>query len=68
MKTQEKDRNVKMNLTVPKEFADLLTLKATNEYLKTATYVKRFLMKHLLRDGDNQDKQSINQNGNRMED
>ena len=65
MKT--KSENVKMNLTVPKEFADLLTTKANNDYMKTATWVKRFLMKHLLQDGDKQDKNSINENGNRME-
>lgn len=67
MKTKVKDENVKMNLTVPKEFADLLTIKAHNDYLKTSTWVKRFLMKHILPEADKQEKNSMNSNVNRME-
>lgn len=67
MKTQEKEANTKINLSVPPEFAELLTVKAHNDYMPLATWVKRFLMKNLLKTGDNQDKQSMNQNGKRMD-
>ena len=67
MKTQQKEANVKINISVPKPFANLLEDKAHNEFLKTATYVKRLLMKHLLQDGDKLDKKSMNQNEKRIE-
>ena len=43
----EKD-NVKMNLTLPKGFYELLQEESKSDFMKTATWVKRFLMKHLL--------------------
>lgn len=67
MKRKSEEANVKMNLTVPKEFADLLTIKAHNDYLKTSTWVKRFLMKHILPEADKQDSTSLNQNAKRMD-
>jgi len=40
--------NVKMNLTLPKGFYELLQCESRRDFMKTATWVKRFLMKHLL--------------------
>lgn len=47
LKENEKD-NVKMNLTLPRGFYELLVHESDKEYIKTATWVRRFLMKHLL--------------------
>ena len=43
-----KKENVKMNLTLSREFYEFLKEKSSQDYMKTATWVKRFLMKHLL--------------------
>ena len=50
MKYQEKSEmdNVKMNLTLPKGFYELLQHESRRDYLRTATWVKRYLMNHLL--------------------
>ncbi len=40
--------NVKMNLTLPRGFYELLVHKSDSDYMKTATWVKQFLMRHLL--------------------
>ena len=66
MKEKLKEANTKINLSVPTEFADLLTTKAHNDYMPLATWVKSFLMKNLLKSGDKRDL-NINENGNRME-
>lgn len=42
--------NVKMNLTLPKGFYELLQHESRRDFMKTATWVKRFLMKHLLKE------------------
>ena len=41
-------KQVKMNLTLDRDFYDLLKEKATGDYMKVATWTKRFLMKNLL--------------------
>lgn len=43
-----KNEKVKMNLTLSREFYEFLKEKSSQDYMKTATWVKRFLMKHLL--------------------
>ena len=43
-----KKENVKMNLTLSRDFYEFLKEKSSQDYMKTATWVKRFLMKHLL--------------------
>jgi hypothetical protein len=48
MKKVKKPKNVKMNLTLSVEFYELLKKNAQEDYIKVATYVKRFLMKNLL--------------------
>lgn len=50
MKYDEKSEtdNVKMNLTLPKGFYELLQHESRSDFMKTATWVKRFLMRHLL--------------------
>jgi hypothetical protein len=40
--------NVKMNLTLPRGFYELLVQESDKNYMKTATWVKQFLMRHLL--------------------
>ncbi len=41
-------KQVKMNLTLDRDFYDLLKEKATQDYMKVATWTKRFLIKNLL--------------------
>jgi len=43
----EKD-NVKMNLTLPKGFYELLQQESRRDFIRTATWVKQILMRHLL--------------------
>ena len=43
-----KKEKVKMNLTLSRDFYEFLKEKSSQDYMKTATWVKRFLMKHLL--------------------
>ena len=49
MKEKNKE-NVKMNLTLKKEFFELIKEKAEKDHLKTATWVKQFLIRNLERD------------------
>ena len=55
----EKD-NVKMNLTLPKGFYELLQHESKSDFMKTATWVKRFLMKHLLLEHKKESKGGMN--------
>lgn len=61
-----KHKNVKINLTLDKEFYRLLQKKAKNDYMKVATWTKRFLMQNLL-DKNNNDSKSLTQNERRMD-
>lgn len=55
--------NVKMNLTLPKGFYELLQQKSRNDFMKTATWVKRYLMKHLLIQHNSELKGRMNDEG-----
>ncbi len=46
-------KQVKMNLTLDRDFYDLLKEKATGDYMKVATWTKQFLMKNLLDKNNN---------------
>ena len=48
MKKTKKTPNVKMNLTLSKEFYQMLQDKAKSDYMRVATWTKQFLMKNLL--------------------
>jgi hypothetical protein len=48
MKTKQRLQKVKMNLTLEKEFYDLLLEQAEQDYMRVATWTKRFLKKNLL--------------------
>jgi len=48
MKKINKNQNVKMNLTLTKEFYSVLQQSAKNDFMKTATWTKQFLMKNLI--------------------
>lgn len=60
-----KKQNVKMNLTLEKDFFELLQERAKKDYVKTATWTKQYLMKKLL-EKNNSDINCLTQNGNRM--
>lgn len=61
----KKSQNVKMNLTLSKEFYQVLKLNATADYMKVATWTKQFLMKNL--QGDKEEKKCVTKNETTME-
>jgi predicted HicB family RNase H-like nuclease len=54
---------VKMNLSLEKDFHDLLQEKAKKDYVKVATWVKQYLKKGLLEE-NNGDSKCLTPNGN----
>jgi hypothetical protein len=60
MKEIEKSKNVKMNLTIPPEFYQVLQQNAKSDYVKVATWTKQFLMKNL--EGDKKDEKCLTKN------
>ena len=52
---------IKMNLTLTREFYELLQENARADYMKVATWTKRFLMKSLL-DRHNAESNKLTQN------
>jgi hypothetical protein len=47
MKKTKKTQNVKMNLTLSREFYELLKENASNDFVRVATWTKQFLMRNL---------------------
>ena len=60
-----KKQTVKMNLSLEKDFYDLLQMKAKNDYVKVATWTKQYLMKCLL-EKNNSESKCLTQNGTTM--
>jgi predicted DNA-binding ribbon-helix-helix protein len=44
---KEENKNVKMSLTLKKEFYETLKDRAERDHLKTSTWTKQFLMKQV---------------------
>jgi len=65
MSKNEKKHNVKMNLTLPQEFYQVLKENAQNDYVKVATWTKQFLMKNL-QQGDKIEKKCVTSNESAM--
>ena len=63
MKRLKKTANIKMNLSLEKDFYDLLQEKAKNDYVKVATWTKQYLMKCLL-EKNNSESKCLTQNEN----
>ena len=59
-------QNVKMNLSLEKDFYELLQARAKQDYVKVATWTKQFLMKNLL-EKNNSDSKCLTKNGTTME-
>ena len=59
-------QNVKMNLSLERDFYELLQERAKNDYVKVATWTKQYLMKGLL-EKNNDDSKCLTQNGTNME-
>jgi NAD-dependent SIR2 family protein deacetylase len=66
MRKEKKVQNVKMNLSLERDFYELLQQRAKNDYVKVATWTKQYLMKGLL-EKNNSDSKCITQNGTNME-
>jgi len=65
MKKIRNQQNVKMNLSIDKDFYDLLKARAEKDYVKVATWTKQFLMKNLL-EKNNSDSKCLTKNGTTM--
>ena len=65
MKRFKTQQNVKLNLTLDRDFYQVLQKKAKKDYVATATWAKQYLMRHLL-DKNNSDSNCLTQNGNNM--
>jgi NAD-dependent SIR2 family protein deacetylase len=63
MKRLKKTANVKMNLSLEKDFYELLQEKAKKDYVKVATWTKQYLMKCLL-EKNNSESKCLTQNEN----
>jgi len=62
MKRLKKTANVKMNLSLERDFYELLQEKAKKDYVKVATWTKQYLMKCLL-EKNNSESKCLTQNG-----
>ena len=58
----KKNQVVKMNLTLTREFYQLLQKNAKGDFMKVATWTKQFLMKNV-QEGNNKDSKCGTQNG-----
>lgn len=56
MKKMKNQQNVKMNLSLDRDFYELLQANAKRDYVKVATWTKQFLMKNLLEKNNNDSK------------
>jgi len=63
MKRLKKTPNVKMNLSLERDFYELLQEKAKSDYVKVATWTKQYLMKCLL-EKNNSESKCLTQNEN----
>ncbi len=59
-----KTKVVKMNLSLPSDFFEVIQENARSNYMKAATWTKQFLMKNLLT--NNERKNSSNENERNM--
>ena len=66
MTSTKKKQVVKMNLTLSREFYQLLQANAKNDFMKTATWTKQFLMKSLI-ERNNKESNCLTPNGKEME-
>jgi len=66
MKTMEKKPQVKMNLSLEREFYQVLKDHAETDYVKVATWTKQFLMKNLS-EGHKADSKCVTPNEKAME-
>jgi len=66
MKKIRNQQNVKMNLSLDRDFYELLKASAEKDYVKVATWTKQFLMKNLL-EKNNCDSKCQTQDGTGME-
>jgi hypothetical protein len=65
MKRIKKQPNVKMNLSLERDFYELLQVRAKNDFVKVATWTKQYLMKGLL-EKNNDDSKCLTNNGTAM--
>jgi predicted DNA-binding ribbon-helix-helix protein len=66
MKRIKKQPNVKMNLSLERDFYELLQERAKNDYMKVATWTKQYLKRNLL-EKNNSESKCLTQNGIKME-
>ena len=62
-RTIKKNQIVKMNLSLEKDFYELLQANAKRDYVRVSTWTKQYLKKNLL-DKNNYDSKCVTQNEN----
>jgi hypothetical protein len=65
MKKIRTQQNVKMNLSLDRDFYELLKTRAEKDFVKVATWTKQFLMKNLL-EKNNSESKCLTKNENKM--
>ena len=60
-------QKVKMNLSLERDFYELLQQRAKNDYVKVATWTKQYLMKGLREKNNSDDSKCLTKNGTNME-
>lgn len=65
MKKIKNQQIVKMNLSLEKDFYELLQANAKKDYVRVATWTKQYLKKNLL-EKNNDDSKCLTQNGTTM--
>jgi len=63
MKRIKKQPNVKMNLSLERDFYELLQERVKNDYVKVATWTKQYLKRNLL-EKNNSESKCLTQNEN----
>ena len=64
MRKVKKVQNVKMNLSLDKDFYELLQERARTDYMRVSTWTKQLLMRSLLEKNNSDDSKCVTQNGN----
>jgi hypothetical protein len=58
------NENVRLNLSLSKEFFGLLKQKSQHDYVQVGTWVKSYLMKNLIQGDKREEKRGLTKNGN----
>lgn len=67
MKKKDEKQNVRLSISLKRGVYDMLVENAKNDYLKVATWTKRFIMQNLDYKNNEREKKCLTKNGNAMQ-